>query len=461
MTSAVVPMKRRPAPPSPRANRLLGTASRLRQDPLGCLQQFVDEAGPASKYRFFAHWWGYLFVHPDHYQHILQDNYKNFTKLPHPTFLLLYPLVGKGLLSNDGESWLRQRRLAQPAFHRGQIHEMGSVMTAAVERRFSRWEQAARSEEVVEFDREMMEMTLEIAGRTLFSVDLTGEARNVGDVFGRLNELFTKLVVSPISLYTMRIPFWPSTRSVTRDVGALDQLIYAMINQRRVTGEPGNDLMGMLLTARDEDTGEGMDEKQLRDEVITLLIAGHETTTLLLTWFFYCLGKNPELEAQVQDEVDRTLSGRLPTVEDIPKLVFTRQVIDETMRLYPPAYALSRWCAEDDVIGGFDTPASAVITLSPFVTHRMPEFWPRPNEFDPERFNPANKNDRPRFAYIPFGAGPRQCIGEGFALTESVLVAAAIAQRFRLRIPDGYVAQLDPQITLHPKNGMPLQFELR
>ena len=461
MTSAVVPMKRRPAPPSPRANRLLGTARRLRQDPLGCLQQFVDEAGPASKYRFFAHWWGYLFVHPDHYQHVLQDNYRNFTKLPHPTFLLLYPLVGKGLLSNDGESWLRQRRLAQPAFHRGQIQEMGSVMTAAVERRFSRWEQFARSEEVVEFDREMMEMTLEIAGRTLFSVDLTGEAREVGDVFGRLNELFVKLVVSPISLYTMRVPFWPTTRKVTRDVGALDQLIYALINQRRATGEAGADLMGMLLSARDEDTGEGMDEKQLRDEVITLLIAGHETTTLLLTWFFYCLGRNQELEARVQDEVDRTLGGRLPTVEDIPKLVFTRQVIDETMRLYPPAYALSRWCAEDDVIGGFDTPASAVITLSPFITHRMPEFWPRPLEFDPERFSPANKKERPRFAYIPFGAGPRQCIGEGFALTESVLVAAAIVQRFRLSIPDGYVAQLDPQITLHPKGGMPLQFELR
>ncbi len=461
MTSAVVPMKRRPAPPSPRANRLLGTARRLRQDPLGCLQQFVDEAGPASKYRFFADTWGYLCVHPDHYQHILQDNYKNFTKLPHPSFLLLYPLVGKGLLSNDGESWLRQRRLAQPAFHRGQIQAMGRIMTAAAERRFPRWEDSARAGKVVEFDREMMEMTLEIAGRTLFNVDLTGEAREVGTVFNRLNELFAKLVVSPVSLYTMRIPFWPSTHKVTRDVRALDQLIYSMINQRRATGMPGDDLMGMLLSARDEETGEGMDEKQLRDEVITLLIAGHETTTLLLTWFFYCLGRFPEYEAKVQDEVDRTLNGRMPTFEDIPKLVYTRQVIDETMRLYPPAYALSRWCADDDVIGGFATPASAVITLCPFITHRMPEFWPRPHEFDPERFNPVNKKERHRFAYIPFGAGPRQCIGDGFALTESVLVAAAIAQRFRLRIPDGYVAQMDPQITLHPKGGMPLQFELR
>ena len=461
MTSAVVPMKRRPAPPSPRSNRLLGTARRLRRDPLGCLQEFVDEAGPASRYRFFADTWGYLFVHPDHYQYILQDNYKNFTKLPHPSFLLLYPLVGKGLLSNDGESWLRQRRLAQPTFHRGQIQAMGRIMTAAAERRFSRWEDSARAGKVVEFDREMMEMTLEIAGRTLFSVDLTGEAREVGIVFNRLNELFAKLVVSPVSLYTMRIPFWPSTHKVTRDVRALDQLIYSMINQRRATGTPGDDLMGMLLSARDEETGEGMDEKQLRDEVITLLIAGHETTTLLLTWFFYCLGRYPEIEAQVQDEVDRTLNGRLPTVEDIPDLVYTRQVIDETMRLYPPAYALSRWGNEADVIGGFATSANAVITLSPFITHRLPELWNNPLEFDPERFNPENKSDRHRFAYIPFGAGPRRCIGDGFALTESVLAAAAIAQRFRLRIPDGYVAQMDPQITLHPKGGMPLQFELR
>lgn len=461
MTSTVVPMERRPVPPSPRAHRLFGTAGRLRRDPLGCLQEFVDEAGPAVKYRFFAQFWGYLFVHPDHYQHILQDNYKNFTKLPHPTFILLFPLVGKGLLSNDGESWLQQRRLAQPAFHRGQIQEMGQIMTAAAERRFSRWEQAARAGQVVAFDRDIMELTLEIAGRTLFSVDLTGEAREVGDVFGRLNELFVKLAVSPVSLYTMRVPFWPTTRRVARDVGALDQLIYSMIDQRRASGTPGTDLMGMLLSARDADTGEGMDEKQLRDEVITLLIAGHETTTLLLTWFFYSLGRYPEIEAQVQDEVDRTLNGRLPTVEDIPELVYTRQVIDETLRLYPPAYALSRYGNRADVVGGYSLPADAVMALCPFITHRLPEFWHQPMKFDPERFSPTNSADRHRFAYIPFGAGPRQCIGESFALTESVLVAAAIAQRFRLRIPDNYTAKLDPQITLHPKGGMPLQFELR
>jgi cytochrome P450 len=405
--------------------------------------------------------WGYLFVHPEHYKYILQDNYKNFTKMPSPAFQLLLPLVGKGLLSNDGESWLRQRRLAQPAFHRGQIQELAQIMTTTAERRLVRWEEMAHSGKVVSFDREMMELTLEIAGKALFSVDLTGPAREVGDIFNRLNELFAKLVVSPLALVTMRIPFWPSTRQVAHDVAALDQLIYGMINERRESGTPGNDLMGMLLAARDQDTGEGMDEKQLRDEVITLLIAGHETTTLLLTWFFYCLGRYPEIEAQVHEEVDRTLSGRLPTFEDIPNLVYTRQVIDETLRLYPPAYALSRFGNRADSVGGYDVQANAAISLCPFITHRMPEFWRQPLEFDPERFDPAQNTNRHRFAYIPFGAGPRQCIGESFSLTEGVLVAAAIAQRFRLRIPDHHVAQLDPQITLHPKGGMPLRFEHR
>ena len=461
MTSAVVPMKRRPAPPSVKANPILGTARRLQTDPMGCLNGFVAEVGHAVHYRFFLNWWGYLFVHPDHYQRILQDNYKNYTKLPHPTFQLLLPLIGKGLLSNDGESWLQQRRLAQPAFHREQIHTFGGTMTAAVVKRFSRWEQNARAGEVVAFDREMMEVTFEIAGRTLFSVDLTADARGFGEVFSRLNARFIHMAMEPFSVLTLRVPFLPRTRSVFRDIRAIDTLIYDMIAQRRRAEEPGNDLMGMLLSARDEETGLGMDEKQIRDEVLTLLIAGHETTALLLTWLFYCVAAHPDVEAQLHDEVDRILNGRLPTMADIPNLVYTRQVIDETMRLYPPAYALSRFGNEPDVVGDYAIPGQAIISISPFITHRLPEFWRDPQQFDPERFTPANSAGRHRFAYIPFGAGPRRCIGDGFALAEGVLMAAAIAQRFRLRVPANYTAELDPLITLHPKGEMPLQFELR
>ena len=269
------------------------------------------------------------------------------------------------------------------------------------------------------------------------------------------------MALEPFSVYTMRIPFWPRTRRVARDIRVLDQLIYGMIAQRRQADEPSDDLMGMLLSARDADTGIGMDEKQLRDEVMTLLIASHETTALLLTWFFYCVARHPEVEAQLHNEVDRTLNGRLPTIEDLPKLVYTRQVIDETMRLYPPAYALSRYGNGADVIGGYAIPPNSMVTLCPFITHRLPEFWPNPQKFDPERFAPANSADRHRFVYLPFGAGPRQCIGTSFALTEGVLVAAAMAQRFRLRMPGDYTAELSPQITLHPKGGMPLKFELR
>ena len=461
MTSAVVPMERRPAPPSPAANRIFGTARRLQRDPLGCLQEFVTEVGPAVRYRFVLNMWGLFFVHPDHNQHVLQDNYRNYTKLPHPTFQLLLPLIGMGLLSNDGESWLQQRRLAQPAFHREQIQGFGQTMTAAAERRFGRWEQAARDGNVVAFDREMMELTLEIAGKTLFSVDLTDATQDVGDIFGGLNELFVKMVLEPFSLHTLRIPFWPRTRRIASDIRILDQLIYGMIEQRRKADTPGDDLMGMLLDARDEDTGIGMDEKQLRDEVMTLLIASHETTALLLTWFFYCIGNYPEVEAQLHDEVDRTLNGRLPTIEDLPNLVYTRQIVDETMRLYPPAYALSRFGNEADVIGGYAVAPNSIIGLSPFITHRLPEFWPNPLKFDPDRFTQANSANRHRFAYLPFGAGPRQCIGTGFALTEAVLVVAAMAQRFRLRIPGDSTVELYPQITLRPKGGMPLKFELR
>ncbi len=461
MTSAVVSTERRPLPPAPKANPIFGTAWRFRRDPLRCLQDFVAEVGHAYRYRFFLNFWGYVFVHPEHCQHILLDNYKNYTKSPHPTFDLLLPLLGYGLLTNDGESWLRQRRLMQPAFHRQQIQSFASTMTAAAERRFSRWEQAARAEKLVSFDREMMELTFEIAGRTLFSVDLTEESQEIGDILGELNQLFINMAMEPFSLLTLRMAFLPRTRRIFRDIGTLDQLIYAMIAQRREADDHGNDLMGMLLAARDEETGVGMDEKQIRDEVLTLLIAGHETTALLMTWLFYCLGSNPDVEAQLHDEVDRTLNGRLPTFEDIPKLVYTRQVVDETMRVYPPAYALSRAGNSADVVGGYDVLPNSIITLSPYITHRLPEFWRDPETFDPERFTPANNAARHRFAYIPFGAGPRQCIGNGFALTEGVLLAAAIAQRFRLRIPSGYTPELSPQITLHPKGHMPLQFELR
>ncbi len=461
MTGAVVPMERRPAPPAPRANPILGTALRFRRDPLRCLQEFVAEVGLAYRYRFFLNYWGYVFVHPEHNQHILQDNYKNYTKSPHPTFDLLLPLLGKGLLTNDGDSWLRQRRLVQPAFHRKQIQSFSHTMTAAAERRFGRWEKAARAGKVVAFDHEMMELTFEIAGRTLFSVDLGGETQEFGEIFSELNRLFINMAFEPFSPLTLRMHFLPRTRRIFRDIRTLDKVIYAMIAERREADDPGNDLMGMLLAARDEETGLGMDEKQIRDEVLTLLIAGHETTALLMTWLFYCLGSNPDVEAQLHDEVARALNGRLPTFEDIPKLVYTRQVVDETMRVFPPAYALSRAGNSADVVGGYTVQPNSIITLSPYITHRLPEFWRDPDVFDPERFTPANNAARHRFAYIPFGAGPRQCIGNGFALTEGVLLAAAIAQRFRLRIPAGYTAELSPQITLHPKGHLPLQFELR
>lgn len=460
MTSAAAAVKR-PLPPSPNASFLLGTIRRLQKDHLACMQAFVSEVGPAVRYRFILNMWGFLFVHPEHYRQILLDNAKNYTKLPHPIFFLLRPLIGNGLLSNDGESWLLQRRLVQPAFHRGQVDALGASMVAAAQKRYGHWERAARTGDVLPFDREMMELTLEIAGKTLFGADLTGSAREAGDAFSELNGMFAERALDPLSLYKLRIPVLPGTRRIFANIRILDSLIFGIVEHRRRTGALGDDLLGMLLSARDEETGEFMDEQQLRDEVMTLLIASHETTALLLTWLFYCLAGNPEVEARLHAEVDTALNGRSPGVDDLPKLTFTRQVVEETMRLYPPAYALSRYCNRSDVVGGYGVPADSMVTLSPYITHRLPEFWRHPHRFDPDRFSPSENDSRHRFAYIPFGAGPRQCIGAGFAMTEGVLVAASIAQRFRLRVPDGHAAELEPQVTLHPRGGMPLRFERR
>jgi cytochrome P450 len=215
----------------------------------------------------------------------------------------------------------------------------------------------------------------------------------------------------------------------------------------------------MLMLARDEETGEVMDDRQLRDEVMTLLLAGHETTSNALTWTWYLLAQHPDVEAKLHAELAEVLGGRVPTIQDLPKLTYTRMIVDEAMRLYPPVYALARGGVAADQVGGYDLPAGAIITMSPYLTHRHPEFWPEPEKFDPERFTPEEEAKRPRYAYVPFGGGPRQCIGNSFALTEAQLILATVAQQYRLRLAPGYQMELEPMITLKPKGGLPMNLE--
>ena len=443
-------------PPGPVSHPVTGMAREFQRAPLPTLCRLHNQYGHAVRFRFFGPFYGYLFTHPEHYQHILQTNNPNYTKMPHPTFIIMEPLAGKGLLTNDGESWLRQRRLAQPAFHRKQIADFAAVMTDCAAAMLDRWAQQWPVNPRLDVDKAMMALTLQIVGQTLFSLDLTAEARRVGEAFTEINRSIADLSVQPFSIYTVRLPFWPSTRRYRRQVAILDEVINRIIAERRAQPPTQADLLGMLMAARDEATGAGMDDKQLRDEVGTLLVAGHETTANLLTWAFSALDANPAVRHKLLAELDAVLGGRIPTVADVPNLPYTRLVLDETLRLYPPAYAMARWGNAPDRVGDYDIPANAAITLTVFYTHRSPDFWENPLVFDPERFTPERSADRPKLAYLPFGAGPRQCIGKDFALLEATLLLAMIAQRFELQVAPGHLVELDPQITLRPKNGLPV-----
>jgi len=447
--------------PGPEGRGIFGTAGEFKKARLDYLIHIHQTYGDSLRYRFFRDRYGYSFVHPDANRHILQDNNGNYTKKPHPSMLILKPVIGEGLLTNDGESWRKQRRLAQPAFHRTQIAGFARTFVESTQSRFDRWGSMAQDGRVVAMDEELMSLTLEIAGKTLFSIDLTGQAAQVGHAFDQANRIITDLSSNPFSLFTLRLPFWPSTHKLAQSTREMEDVVYGIINERRRSGTQKDDLLGMLMEAQDEETGQGMGDRQLRDEVLTLMVAGHETTSVLMTWLLFLIDRHPEVREKLEAELDTVLAGRTPTFDDLPRLVYTRQVIDETLRIRPAAYILTRWAQQADTICGYDVPANSALILSPYITHHLPAFWPEPERFDPERFAPGKDADRPRYAYIPFGGGPRQCIGNSFALTEATLLTATIAQRFRVRVKPDHPGAMDPQITLRMKDGLPVRLEER
>lgn len=452
-------------PSGPRGHFLWGTVREFRRDILGTLRSWNETYGDAIRFRFFLHYHGYIFAHPEHNKHIFQDNNRNYVKLPNPQNSLLVALVGYGLLTNDGDSWLRQRRLAQPAFHRRRIAEFSKVMTQATVQTLESWRDVAKQGTPLDVSEEMMRLTLEIVGKSLFSVDLTREADTVGDAFTAVNRQFRQFSSHPFGVWLMNATWLPRTRRFMGNVAVLDRVVADVIAERRRLRQNGrgetNDLLDLLMDARDEETGEGMDDRQLRDEVMTLMLAGHETTSNALTWTLYLLSEHPDVREKLEEEVDRVLAGRMPTFEDIPQLTYTTMVLEESMRLYPPAYAVARTAADEDVVGGYRVEKGAVITLSPYVTHRHPDFWEDPDRFDPQRFSAERKAKRPRYAYIPFGGGPRKCIGSNFAMTEATLILAMIAQRFRLDHVPEHPVELEPLITLRPRHGMLMQLQER
>jgi len=383
---------------------------------------------------------------PEWIKDVLVTHQSNFTKSR--MLQRARVLLGDGLLTSEGEFHKRQRRLVQPAFHRDRLAGYAQAMVECAANCREEW----RADAIVDVAREMNRLTLSVVARTLFSADVSEEADEIRAALSVVLELF-ETVLMPFSEWLEKLPL-PSVRRFERARDRLDQTIYRMIAERRKSGEDKGDLLSMLLFAQDEDDSGGMSDKQVRDEALTLFLAGHETTANALTWAWYLLSQNPHAETQLHEELDRVLDGRLPSLDDLPQLRYTEMVFAESMRLYPPAWAIGRMAIEDYRIGEYTIPKGSILLMSPYVVHRDPRWFPEPGRFDPLRFVPETAALRPKFSYFPFGGGARVCIGERFAWMEGVLLLATLAQRWRLRLDPAQVVDTKALITLRPKYGM-------
>jgi cytochrome P450 len=456
--TGAMPARRASRPPGPRTLSPLSSATALQRDPVRFALEIWNRYGDVVNFRFLF-WPAYVLYHPDYVKHVLQENHRNYNK-NFPNMKAARELFGNGLFTSDGESWLRQRRLMQPSFHHKRLTGFGWLMSEATATMLERWQRTAPGDTPLDISVEMARLSLRIAGLSLFSLDLSNEANMLGRTFTTLGPLISKYANLPFP------PLWvptPSNRRLLTGLNTLNTVVYAIIEERRKQPVDTNtgDLLGMLLSAQEEETGEGMSDQQLRDEVLTLLLAGHETTAAALSWTWYLLSQHPEVECRLHAELDTVLGGRLPTVEHLDTLPYTRMVIQEALRLYPPAFGFTRFAVAEDEIGGYPIPVNSVMFLSAYCTHRHPAFWEEPEVFDPERFTPERSADRPRFAYFPFGGGPRQCIGNAFAMMEAQLVLAMVGQRYALRLVPGHPVEPQVLLTMRPRYGLPMTLHPR
>ena len=365
-------------------------------------------------------------------------------------------LLGDGLLTSEGAFHLRQRRMIQPAFHRSRIAEYARSMVEFAEKASSTWIDGT----TLDIDREMMHLTLQIVGKTLFSANVEDDADSVGKAMTSVSELFNFLLL-PFSEWLQKLPL-PQSRRFRHARDTLNAVVYAIIHERRRSGENKGDLLSMLLLAQDEDDGFVMSDEQVRDEAMTLFLAGHETTANLLTFTWYLLSQYPHAESKLHDELDQVMADRQPTIDDLLNLKFTENVIAESMRLFPPAWAIGRLAIDEVTLGEYTVPNGGLVLISPYVTQRDGRFWDRPNEFIPERWEKITvKEVSQKNIYFPFGGGIRRCIGESFAWTEGILVLAAIARKWKLTLDPSQKIGLQPMITLRPKYGMKMRLSKR
>lgn len=443
-------------PPSLSGIELYRTLPKLRRHTLLGFADLTHRFGHI--FRFKGLWTTFILTHPTDIEHVLQTNAQNYRK--GRSYRVMRESTGDGLFVSEGEFWRRQRRLAQPAFHRGRLAGFAQTMIRATDEMLASWDSRFGRGEAFDVFAEMSALTLRIVGRTLFSTELSGETNAISRMLAIGQDFAIHRMWQTFKLpISLPLPAHRRFRSAMREG---DRIIYGMLDERRrnsAIGKQPSDLLAMLMEARDQATGERMSDQQLRDEAFTIMVAGHETTALTLAWAWYLLARHPHIERQLHSEIETVLGGRAPTFEDLPHLKYALMVVQETLRLYPPAWALGRTSINADEIGGYHVPANSEILLMTYITHRHADFWDRPDEFIPERFAPGQTTGRQRFAYFPFGGGPRLCIGNNFALTEAQLVLAAVAQTYRLRLVSPAAIEPDPTVTLRPRTRIMAMLE--
>jgi cytochrome P450 len=445
MATHVSPRLPPPSAPGPKGLPFLGSLPDLGRDVLGFFTQCARQHGDVVSFRLAA-WPAMLLNRPDLVEYVLVKNHQNFIK--HRFFWRhVEAIFGQGLLTSEGKFWHQQRRLAAPAFAASRVNRYGDTIVQHTERMLQQWQPG----QVLNVHQEAMALTLQIAAKTLFDAETR---QDVAEVSRAIDEVMEQISVR------FRRPFWvpdslplPGNLRYRRGVRRMDQLVARIIAERQNKLDDRGDLLSQLMLARNE-AGEAMSARQIRDEVITMLLAGHETTALTLSWTWYLLGLHPAVDMQLAEEVHTVLRGRSPTFDDVPRLRFTEQVVSEALRLYPPAYAIGRQALTDCEIGGYHVRAGTTVYVSPWVMHRDPRWFDDPQAFRPERWAGSLAKELPRFAYMPFGGGARICIGNRFAMMEAVLILATVARQFRLERQSGRPVEPKPSITLRPGGGV-------
>lgn len=434
---------------------MLGVLPRIWRDPLAFFQQVALEQGGVARVGL-GHFTLYLLSDPEAVQYVLADNASNYWK--GSGLDLVKPVMGEGLATSTGDFWMRQRRLMQPSFQRKRIASLLPVMREVVSELIARWRGPARSGQPVDVAVDMSRLVQDLIFRTIFGASLGEKTASLAEALVEINKYMNSIVWS-----LLPIPKWiptPRRRRFRRAMQQLDAVVYGLIEERRGAAGDDSDLMGRLLAARDPETGEAMTDLQLRDEIMTLFVAGHDTTASAAAWTLALLSQNPAVRGQVVEEL-AFLDGALPGADDLARLELLDRVLKESMRVYPPGWLLVRTPHADDTIGGYDIPKGAPLLISQYVIHRHPKLWQDPERFDPDRFLPERSQGRPRYAYFPYGGGQRLCIGNTFAQMALKLILAAIHQRYVLDLVPGHKLVPQPLTTLRPKHGVLMTIRAR